>query len=107
LLHLFDGEGSHIRTEAKLGGFDIEGKEAACDKAWERLLAEFAPLRSKCFTPCDVWAKPFAVLRDGITYGLLYQVKQFEVGGPLFEWVMLEPRDIMFHPPWDSGQWST
>jgi hypothetical protein len=55
----------------------------------------------------DIWVRQFAVKIDGITHSLLYESDQLEEGGPVFEYVMLEPRDIMFHPPWDSGEYST
>jgi hypothetical protein len=51
----------------------------------------------------------FSVEIDGITHGLFYEqseeeLKQDEKNS---EWVMLEPQDIMFHPPWDSSEYST
>jgi hypothetical protein len=105
--HLFDADGNHLSSEAKLGGYDIEGRDVAADKAWDELdhmLAQFGPGQPQLG---DIWLRPFAVQLDGITHSLLYEVVQPEADGPVFESVMLEPRDIMFHPPWDSGEYST
>ena len=107
VLHLFDIEGKHLRSEVRLGGFDIEGWDEACDKAWAEVHEMFTPLRSEAPKRCDIYVKPFSVVLDGVTHGLLYQAIQPEEGGPVFESVMLEPRDVMFHPPWESGEWST
>jgi hypothetical protein len=51
--------------------------------------------------------KWFSVVLDGVTHGLfdghhLDPDEDYEG-----KWVMPEPRDIMFHPPWDSGEYST
>lgn len=107
VLHLFDGEGNYLKSETKLGGYDIEGREVAGDKAWQELdifLAQFGPGKPKL---ADIWLKPFSVQIDGVTHGLLYEVSQSEVDGTVFECVILEPCDIMVHPPWDSGGYST
>lgn len=53
---------------------------------------------------CDIWVQPFAVQIDGVAHGLIYEQSEDGKGS---EWVMLEPQDIMFHPPWDSGEYST
>jgi hypothetical protein len=51
----------------------------------------------------------FSVEMDDVTHGLFYEQSEEdpEPGEERGEWVMLEPRDIMFHPPWDSGEYST
>jgi hypothetical protein len=90
-----------------VGGYDIEGWDEACDNAWTQLQEMFAHLGPKNPRRCDINVKTFSVVLDGITHGLVYQAIQPEEDGPVFEFVMLEPRDVMFHPPWDSGQWST
>jgi hypothetical protein len=103
-LHLFSAEGQHIGSEVRLGGYDSEGWDAACDKAsaeLEKLLSQIGP----CVTLCDVYVKPFSVVIEGISHGLFYN--HFVEDDFECESVMLEPRDIMFHPPWDSGEYST
>ncbi|MCI0377353.1 MAG: hypothetical protein L0215_07095 [Gemmataceae bacterium] len=107
VLHEFDSEGNHLRSEVKLGGYDIEGKDNACEKADAAIHKMFDPLRKKGPKRCDIKVKPFSLIVDGITHGLIYETSQPEENGPVFEWVMLEPRDVMFHPPWNSGEWST
>jgi hypothetical protein len=109
VLHRFDADGGHLGTEARLGGYDVEGP-AAGDEAFvhlERMLTELAARgRPK---PCDIWVRPFAVEIDSVTHGLTYEQSEEEPGPgeERAEWVMLEPLDVMFHPPWDSGEYST
>jgi hypothetical protein len=104
VLHLFDAEGNHLGSEVRLGGYDSEGWESAGNKAW----AELANLLSGLGPDValgDVYLRPFAVVIGGITHGLFY--RDFTEGDFECESMMLEPRDIMFHPPWDSGEYST
>ncbi len=107
VIHRFDADGNH---ESKLGAFDIEGREVAGDKAFghlKRMYAELCGGQQPEF--CDIWVRLFSVEIDGVTHGLFYEQSE-EGPGPgeeRGEWVMLEPRDIMFHPPWDSSEYST
>ena len=107
VLHLFDADGNHLNSETQLGGFDIEGRGGAGDKAWAELDQMLRRLGPGELKRCDIWLKQFAVRIDGVTHSLLYQTNQPEDDGPIFEYVMLEPRDIMFHPPWDGREYST
>lgn len=107
VVHLFDAEGNHLRSDARLGGHDIDGWEEACNRAWEQVHQMFTPLRTRNPQPGDIFVRPFSVVLGGVTHALRYQVDQYEEGGPVFESVMLDPKDIMFHPPWDSGEWSS
>jgi hypothetical protein len=107
VLHQFDAEGNHLSSESKLGAFDIEGYNEAGDKAWVELDEMLRRLESDDPKLCEIWLKQFAVSIDGVTHSLLYQTNQPEDDDSIFESVMLEPRDIMFHPPWDSGEYST
>ena len=110
VLHRFDAEGNHIGTEARLGAFDIEGRQVAGDKAFAHLQDMYAELAADGEPEfCDIRVKPFSVEIDEVTYGLFYQQSEEEPeeGEERGEWVLLEPRDIMFHPPWDGGEYST
>jgi hypothetical protein len=107
VLHLFDAEGNHFRSEARLGGYDIAGRGVAGDKAWselDQMLAHLGPGKPEL---CDIWVRQFSAKIDGVTHSLLYEAFKGEEDGPVVECVMLEPRDIMFHPPWDSGEYLT
>jgi formate hydrogenlyase regulatory protein HycA len=55
----------------------------------------------------DIRVKPFRLEIGGVVHGLIYRSEFWEEDGEEHEWVMLEPNDIMFHPPWDSGEYST
>jgi formate hydrogenlyase regulatory protein HycA len=110
VVHRFDADGNHIGTETRLGGYDIEGRDVAGDKAFshlEDMVVELAAGgRPKL---CDIWVRMFSVEIDGVTHGLFYEQsdEEPEPGEERDEWVMLEPCDIMFHPPWDSSEYST
>jgi hypothetical protein len=109
VIHLFDADGNHVRSDARLGAFDFEGRDVAGDKAFALLQQTLADLLAGEPKLCDVWVKPFSVEIDGVTYGLFYEQSEEdpEEGSERTEWVMLEPQDVMFHPPWDSGEYST
>lgn len=110
VIHRFDAEGHYITSESRLGAFDIEGRQEAGDKAFAHLQDMFADLVGAGEPEFgDIWVNPFAIEIDGVTHGLIYEQsdEEPEPGEEREEWVMLEPRDIMFHPPWDSGDYST
>jgi hypothetical protein len=107
VLHLFDADGNHLRSESRLGGYDIEGWDEACGKVDMELQKLLAPLRKKQPKLCDIYVRLFSVVLDGVTHGLFYTHHVEPEEDYEGEWVMLEPRDIMFHPPWDSGEYST
>ncbi|MFO0953999.1 MAG: hypothetical protein U0835_23165 [Isosphaeraceae bacterium] len=110
VIHRFDAAGEHIASESRLGAFDIEGREVAVEKAFANLQEMYGELVSDGEPEfCDIWVRPFSVEIDGVTHGLFYEQsdEEPEEGDERGEWVMLEPRDIMFHRPWDSGEYST
>jgi hypothetical protein len=105
--HYFDGEGRHLSADVRLGGVDADDK--AVDNAFRHLNAihdELAAGGEPEFG--DIWVQLFSVEIDGIRYELCYEQREpedEEDGGG--EFVMFWPRDILFHPPWDSGGYST
>jgi hypothetical protein len=107
VLHLFDAEGNRLSSEAKLGGYDIDGYDVAGDKARAELARMLGQVEQGEPRLGDIWVRQFAVQLDGVTHSLLYEAFKAEDDGPVVECVMLEPRDIMFHPPWDNGEYST
>jgi hypothetical protein len=110
VVHRFDVDGNHIGSESRLGAFDIEGWEAACTKASDHLRRMFEDLCTGGRPEfCDIWVRLFSIELDGVTHGLFYEQSEEEPapGEEQDGWVMLQPRDIMFHPPWDSGDYST
>jgi formate hydrogenlyase regulatory protein HycA len=108
VLHRFGPGGDHLGTEARSGGTTAEGQAEAIDRAERELavlLASVAPFR-----PCGIRVKLFGVEIDGYYFGLDYKcvdAEDPENPSATDEYVMLEPNDIMFHPPWDSGEYST
>jgi hypothetical protein len=60
--------------------------------------------------PGDIAVLAFRHEQDGYVFALAYERNSYddpenpEAG---YECVMLWPNDVMFHPPWDSGEYST
>src|SRR5262249_41771188 len=108
VLHRFGPGGDHLGTEVRSGGTTAEGQAEAIDRADRELafmLASVAPSR-----PCDIRVRPFGVEIDGFFFGLVYKCVDAEdpdAPSATHEYVMREPNDVMFHPPWDSGEYST
>lgn len=110
VVHRFDADGNHIGSESRLGAFDGEGRDVAGEKAFGHLQGMFAELLDAGEPEfCDVWVKPFAVELEGVTHGLFYEchVDEYDGRREESEYIMLQPQDIMFHAPWDSGEYST
>ena len=108
VLHRFDDEGNHIGSEIWSGGSTHAGQDAAIGRALRKLEEMRQGLGN--VELCDIDVKPFAVEVDGYLFGLIYELKNYDdPANPegTYEFVMLEPNDIMFHPPWDSGEWSS
>lgn len=105
VIHQFDPDGNHIKSETRLGGFQREGRDIAGEKAGECLEEMYATLMQQGEPDYgDIWVKLFSVEIDGVVHGLFYEQSE---ENPEVDWVLLEPCDIMFHPPWDSGDYST
>jgi hypothetical protein len=108
VVHRFDANGFHLGTDVFFGGDTASGQEtaiSAAEKELAKMLAALGPAE-----PCDIRVKPFRVEIDGYLFGLIYEcvdAEDPENPGAKNEYVMLEPNDIMFHPPWDSGEYST
>jgi formate hydrogenlyase regulatory protein HycA len=109
VVHLFDAEGNHLRTDCRLGGMDGEGREAAGENAYQKLQLLLGELVETKGDPefQDIWVRPFRVEVEGVVFGLMYEPDEDCPEDPNAGCVMLEPQDVMFHPPWDSGEYST
>src|SRR5262249_13832202 len=108
VVHRFDADGRHRHTEVRLGGVEADGDAGArafrhLNPMYDHLAADGEPELG------DIWVQLFSGEIEGIVYGLFYEQSEEEPEEyeGLGEWVMLEPWDIMFHPPWDSGSYST
>jgi hypothetical protein len=106
VLHRFDAEGNHIGSEARRGGYENENRDEVGEKAWQHLDAMLTELSTQNPTLCDIYVKPFTIEIDEVIYELEY-VHEIDEDGDENEYVMLWPNDIMFHPPWDTGEYST
>lgn len=107
VIHRFDADGNHIGSEAKRGGYDSEGRDRAGEKAWLHLESMLVDLELEGAEFCDINIKLFSAEIGGVIYSLEYEYEIDEEDDYEHECVMLWPNDIMFHPPWDSGEYST
>ncbi|MBL7041059.1 MAG: hypothetical protein ISR77_20660 [Pirellulaceae bacterium] len=107
VIHRFDSDGNHIGSEAKRGGCDIEGRDIAGEKAWQQLETMLCKLGLHDPKFCDIYVRPFSIEIDDVVYALEYEHEINKEDDFEYECVMLWPNDIMFHPPWDSGAYST
>jgi hypothetical protein len=108
VLHRFGADGNHLGTEVWNGGTTAGGEVEANERADKKLAELLESLRP--YKLCDICVKPFGVEIDGYFFGLVYQLNNYDDPADpdaTYECVMLEPNDIMFHPPWDSGEYST
>jgi formate hydrogenlyase regulatory protein HycA len=105
VLHRFDPDGNHLGTEARSGGTTAGGQTEAIDRAVAELDQMLASLGPR--DPCDIRVRLFGVEIDGYFFGLEYHCADAGGEAATEEYVMLEPNDIMFHPPWASGEYST
>lgn len=104
VLHRFDPAGRHVRTDVER----VEGNRDSDQRDWAKLDEMIAGLGQVEF--CDIRVKPFRVEFGKVVHGLVYECWDAEDPndpGATCEYVMLEPNDIIFHPPWDSGKYST
>ena len=98
VIHTFDRDGNHLRTEARFGGTTADGKTVAADRAFDLTNESLVALGELQYTSIRV--RPFRVVIDGRVFGLVHE------RGDESEWAMLWPNDVMFHPPW-QGEYST
>ncbi|MBX9585559.1 MAG: hypothetical protein K2X87_35070 [Gemmataceae bacterium] len=104
VLHRFDATGRHLASDIER----VAGTRTSGEQDWAKLDGMIAGLGPTEF--CDIRVKPFRLEVDGVAHGLIYEcVDAEDPDDPAAtdEYVMLEPNDIMFHPPWDSGEYST
>jgi formate hydrogenlyase regulatory protein HycA len=101
VLHRFDAAGRHLVTAVER----VVGSPDSGEWDWAKLEAMIVGLGQVEY--CDIRVKPFQVEVGGVVYGLIYVCEWREEDGEQHEWVMFEPNDVMFHPPWDSGEYST
>ena len=104
VLHRFDASDRHLGTEVER----VEGTPDSGQADWAKLDEMIARLGKMQF--CDIRVKPFRVEFDKVVHGLIYEcvdAEDLDDPSATDEHVMLEPNDIMFHPPWDSGAYST
>lgn len=103
VLHTFDSDGMYLASDVRLGGLESEGRDVAGNKAAVALTEILSPLT---YELTDIAIRVFETEVEGIHYSLKYESGTDDAGEP-WEWVMLFPNAIMFHPPWDSGLYST
>jgi hypothetical protein len=100
VLHRFDPAGKHLGTAVER--VTPDGSDEAKLQA---MIAALGPVKLS-----DIRVCPFEVQIGKVLHGLIYEcedAEDLEDPDATLEYVMLYPNDIMFHPPWDSGEYST
>ena len=96
VLHTFDAEGNHLKTDARFAGTTADGEEAVSVRAWawlEEMLTGLGPLVGD-----DIEAKLFSVQVEDHTFGLVDTSFRSEEG-VYYEEVSLLPNDFVFSDP--------
>jgi hypothetical protein len=96
LAHLFDAEGNYLESRRRW----VSGE------AGRPVEHNIGLLGISDAEQGDIFVKLFVGEGDGAGCGLFYGTGEVD-DGEFYEFVMLEPNDLMFHPPWDSGLYST
>jgi hypothetical protein len=99
VLHRFSPDGDHIGSDI----VRVEGTQGSEARDWATLDQMMAGLGEVEF--CDIRVRLFSTEAHGVKHGLFYEHPVED--GWESEWVLLQPNDIMFSPPWDSGEYST
>jgi hypothetical protein len=108
VLHRFGPSGEHLGTEARCGGTTASGQARAIERADRELALMLESVQP--YESSDIEVKPFSVEIDGYFFGLVYSCENADDPDDperIVEYVMLQPNDVMFHPPWDSGEYSS
>ena len=94
ILHLFDKDGNHINTRHWLGGTTNQVSDILLYSKLEEMVLKLGEVEF-----CDIEAKLFTVIIDGVTFGLVPDTS--------YGFINLEPyATIAFGEPWD-GSYST
>jgi hypothetical protein len=99
VLHQFDADGNHLRSESRIGGYDGIGIDVAGERADAELAALTAPILPRVKKVGDVFIRPFKVTLNGVVHGLIYD--------DTYEGAIFCPRDVWFYFPWDTGDYDT
>jgi hypothetical protein len=99
VLHLFDQDGHHVRTDTWLAGTTADGERRVIDDAVRMRESWLNRLESVEFG--DIAVRLFRVDVDDVVFGLLDESD--EQRG---EHVELRPQELGFHPPWE-GEYDT
>jgi formate hydrogenlyase regulatory protein HycA len=93
VLHCFDTAGHHLSTQLER----VEGTPDSFQRDRARLEEMLRGLGKLEFR--DIRVKLFQVKVGKVVHGLIYEPEEWDEGFPMGDYVMLEPNDIMFHPP--------
>jgi hypothetical protein len=97
VLHSFDRNGRHIRTETAFAGTTADGERVVVSKAQAKLTEFMSHLGEVAFG--DVSIALFSVNVDGHTFGLVDASEPDED----YESIHLLPNDLAFFDPWDGS----
>jgi formate hydrogenlyase regulatory protein HycA len=109
VIHHFDTDGKHLKSEIETHGTTADGEEAVVTTAWNVLNQKLAALGD--VTYCDIAVQRFQVEYDGCTFGLLTAEEcgmfdEAEDDEEMRYHIYLLPDDLVFYPPW-TGEYDT
>jgi hypothetical protein len=99
VLHLFDHEGNHVRSDIWFAGTTAEGQREAVRRAEEHLTPLLDRLPGREYG--NIAIRLFRVEFDGVVFGLIDESEP-ERG----DWAELYPNFLGFHEPW-NGEYDT
>lgn len=67
----FDADGTHLRSESRIGGHDNIGTDVACERADAELSQMVVPILPRGRRGGDVFIRPFASVLNGVWHGLV------------------------------------
>jgi hypothetical protein len=100
VLHQFDADGNHLRSESRIGGHDSIGIDVAGERADAELSRLVGPILPRVRQLGDVFIRPFEITLNGVLHGLVFDDTGTAAG-------VFHPRDIVFYFPWDTGNYDT
>jgi hypothetical protein len=99
ILHLFDADGGHLRSEERIGGYDSIGIDVAGERAGAELAQLLTPILPRVKQVGDVFIRQFEVVLNGVVHVLAYDAG--------YEAAVFHPRDVWFYFPWDTRDYDT
>jgi hypothetical protein len=111
VVHEFDADGHHRLVRTRVISGRSAGVTESADPGEAMFREMVAPYLAAGWRPGNIWVRPFLVDIDGWPHGFVFRAygEGLEGGGEEEpeEDVYFMPFNFPFHPPYDSGSYST